>query len=122
MHTYHLADLKNVTGETKIKHAAVGIFFSVENFDKDVTEAENRTIDNFFDDLKFDEDGEPEVDRIDYGKLMQIVEMNYRWIYKGSTTTPPCHKNVFWNVVRRVYPIKERHLNMFKKKLEENQD
>ena len=122
MHTVHLADTLNVTGASDIKYAAVGIFFSVENFDKKVTENENRTIDEFFDTLQFDLEGEPEVERIDYGKLMKIVEMDYRWIYKGSTTTPPCHRNVFWNVVRRVYPIKERHLKLFKNKLTEKKD
>jgi len=42
---------------------------------------------------------------------MKYVDMNNRWSYKGSLTTPPCSKTVFFNVMRTVWPIKQRHLS-----------
>lgn len=48
---------------------------------------------------------------------MMMVDMNNRWIYKGSVTTPPCKQNVYWNVLRTVYPIKQKHLDQFKNQL-----
>lgn len=40
------------------------------------------------------------------GELMSIVDAEDRWSYMGSESTPPCNGNVYWNVVRKVYPIK----------------
>jgi len=45
---------------------------------------------------------------------MMSVDTSNRWVYKGSVTTPPCAKTVYWNVVGKVYPIKEKHLNYYK--------
>ena len=44
---------------------------------------------------------------------MMMVDTDNRWIYKGSVTTPPCDTFVYWNVLQRVYPIKQRHLDQF---------
>jgi hypothetical protein len=55
---------------------------------------------------------------VTYGNLMTMVDMKNRWIYKGSVTTPPCAGHVYWNVVRKVYPIKAKHLNLFKAQLD----
>ena len=74
----------------------------------------------FFNHLKFDAEGEPVVDIISYGKLMSLVNFNERWVYKGSVTTPPCDKNVYWNVMRRVFPIEPETLALFKAKLVAN--
>lgn len=59
-------------------------------------------------------------DSIPYGDLQMMVDTNNRWTYRGSVTTPPCAQNVYWNVLRTVYPIKERHLLGFKKRLAQN--
>jgi carbonic anhydrase len=48
---------------------------------------------------------------------MTMVDMDNRWVYKGSVTTPPCDRMVYWNVVRKVYPIKQKHLEAFKEQL-----
>jgi hypothetical protein len=49
---------------------------------------------------------------------MMMGDMDNRWVYKGSVTTPPCDTFVYWNVVRRVYPLKQRHLDLFYNQLE----
>lgn len=46
-----------------------------------------------------------------------MVNMNERWVYQGSVTTPPCATNVYWNVVSAVYPIRKATLDAFLKKL-----
>jgi carbonic anhydrase len=45
------------------------------------------------------------IDMVTYGDLMQMVDSNNRWVYKGSVTTPPCGRFVYWNVLSTVYPI-----------------
>jgi len=51
----------------KIKYAYVSIFFSVEHYDKSITEGQNSTVQRFFEHMKFDDMGEPEVEQIGLG-------------------------------------------------------
>jgi hypothetical protein len=77
------------------------------------------TIDEFFESLKWEEfRSNPVVSYIPFGKLMKFVDMDNRWVYKGSLTTPPCDSNVYWNVVRRIFPIKLKHVDLFLNQLE----
>ena len=48
---------------------------------------------------------------------MDIIPWSKRWIYKGSMTTPPCDRFVYWNVIDRVFPIKKEHVDLYKAKL-----
>ena len=41
---------------------------------------------------------------------MAVLDTQNRWVYSGSLTTPPCYENVYWNVLKTVYPIKPEHL------------
>lgn len=85
-----------------------------------MTPAEVEIIDTFFQSLQWDTDisgdtaaapTEPVVDLISYGNLMELLNMNDRWIYKGSETVPPCETAIYWNVLSTVYPIKQEHLD-----------
>lgn len=123
MHTVHTAK------ETKggIGLAAVGIMFSVEQYTAELSWAEKKIIDRFFDQMTWRDvspvaDGAGDravvdVDMIAYGDLMTVVDSNQRWIYKGSVTTPPCAQYVYWNVLSTVYPISQKHLDLFKAQL-----
>lgn len=103
MHSVHLAREANKGGAFG---AALGIMFSVDKYTADLTWSEQRVIDNFFDSLKWSEvDGSPVVDNVFYGDLMNMVNFEDRWIYKGSLTTPPCTTYVYWNLLRTIYPI-----------------
>ena len=63
-------------------------------------------IDSFFDSLQWDvTNTNPVSDKIYYGDLMMLVDQGDKWVYKGSVTTPPCARFVYWNVMRTVYPI-----------------
>ena len=112
MHTVHTPkEVKN-----DFKYAAVGILFSVEDYTSNLSWSEQALIDTFFDTLKWSDlsDDGPTVDLITYGNLMELVDTNNRYIYKGSVTTPPCATYVYWNVLSIVYPISARHVKLFK--------
>lgn len=74
-------------------------------------------MDTFFDSLKWNDltvdangDHKVLVDMVNYGALMEMVDSENRWIYKGSVTTPPCGRFVYWNVLSTIYPISAKHL------------
>lgn len=113
MHTVH--NPKTKTGG--IIAAAMGIMFSVNDFNVKLTKAEQTVIDTFFETLDWSNKASPTVNLLTYGDLMGMVDMNNRWIYKGSVTTPPCAVSVYWNVLQTVYPVKQKHLDLFKAQL-----
>lgn len=115
MHTVHLA--REVIGD--VKYAAMGIFFSVNDYtDKDIEPWKVDLIDRFFDSMQWETtDSDPKVSEVPFGELMMMVDTDERWAYKGSVTTPPCDTFVYWNILREVYPIKQHHLDLFKGQL-----
>jgi len=119
MHTVHLADGAVQNG---FFASAMGILFSVDSPSRTFEPEEVAVIDKFFDDLDWEKTTKTKklvlVDEVSYGELMMMVDMNNRWTYKGSVTTPPCAENVYWNVLSTVYPIKQKNLDQFKKILE----
>jgi len=110
MHTVHLA----VDEKSGFIAAAMGIMFSVDKPTPGVSDGDVAIIDNFFDSLNWKETSEnPLVEKVPYGKLMMMFDMRNRWTYKGSVTTPPCAQNVYWNVLKTIYPIKQKHVDQF---------
>lgn len=94
--------------------AVIGVLFSVEEYTPGIDEATIELIDNFFDQLEWDETEEnPKVDLISFGDLMNVLDTTNRWVYTGSLTTPPCSRSIYWNVLRTIYPIKQKHLDLF---------
>lgn len=81
-----------------------------------MTEAQEYIIDSFFDSLMWNKTGNQRSPLISFGDLMMMVNMKERWAYVGSLTTPPCTSGVYWNVLKSVYPIKQKHIDQFKKK------
>ena len=112
MHTVHVAK-ENRNG---FGYAAVGIMFSINEYNAKLSWAEEKIIDNFFENLELDKEN-PVVDWTLYGDLLSLVNTDNRWVYRGSVTTPPCAENVYWNVMTTVYPIKEKYVKLFKAKL-----
>ena len=49
---------------------------------------------------------------------MDVLDLSNRWVYKGSSSAPPCTTKVFYNVLSTIYPIKNEHLQLFKDRLE----
>jgi len=122
MHTVHYP--KDSSNPGGFIAAAMGIMFSVEDYTANLSWAEQEIIDNFFESLQWDDtttDG-PTVDMVTYGSLMEMVDNNQRWIYKGSVTTPPCARFVYWNVLSTIYPVSAKHLALFKEQLNRGED
>lgn len=108
MHTVHLAS----ESLNDINYAAMGIIFSVNEFTANLNPIEIKIIDDFFDSMDWEStEDTPLVPEVPYGNLMMMVDMTRRWVYKGSVTTPPCGRFVYWNVVKTIYPIKQRHVD-----------
>jgi len=103
--------------------SAVGILFSRDHASRNDAH-EVSVIDAFFESLEWSPNSaSPKVvSEVTYGDLMNMVDMNNRWTYKGSVTTPPCAQNVYWNVLRTIYPLKTRHLDQFKNQLTKNSE
>jgi carbonic anhydrase len=111
MHTVHLA----VDKKSGFIAAAMGIMFSVNNPTPGISAGEIAIIDEFFESLHWPEVSKtPLAEKVPYGKLMMMFDMKNRWTYKGSVTTPPCAQNVYWNVLRTIYPIKQKYVDQFK--------
>jgi carbonic anhydrase len=91
--------------------AAMGIIFDRNPTKHAAVSADVvKAIDEFFDSLKLTNgDKTTNLEEIKFANLMKYTDMNNRWSYKGSLTTPPCSKTVFFNVLRTVWPIKPKH-------------
>ena len=91
--------------------AAMGIMFSVNDYTAELTWAEQKIIDQFFDSLTMNKFNPKkpkdswDVSLARYADLLNMVDTNNRWIYRGSVTTPPCATDVYWNELRTIYPI-----------------
>lgn len=92
--------------------AAFGVLFDTKYYDQSIPQSKIDLIDSFFDSLKIQK-GKYTVNNIPFGQLMNILDQNNRWVYQGSLTTPPCSKTVIFNVLSTIYPIKQKHLDLF---------
>lgn len=73
------------------------------------------TVDKFFDAMLDTEDDTTDSEY--FAEMMEVLSFNKRWIYKGSMTTPPCEKFVYWNILTKIYPISQANLDKFKLRL-----
>lgn len=132
MHTVHIPKTTPIRNSNQVASgnviaAAMGIFFSTDRFDDGISQDQVAIIDAFFDSLKWDSKDTNGAlkdytltanEKVTYGNLMMMVNMRTRWSYKGSVTTPPCATTVYWNVVKTIYPIKQKHLDQFKAQMQ----
>lgn len=81
-------------------------------------------IDRFFDSLKFNEYSDfSALEELNFGDLMNgVVDLNNRYVYKGSQVTPKCEEDVFWNIAQAVYPISSKHIAYLRQTYEESAD
>lgn len=119
MHTVHLPKMIN---KQNIKYAALGIIFDVKDYTAKLTKNQYKIIDDFFESMNWADLNEPIVDHVPYGDLMMMIDTSYRWVYKGSVTTPPCDRYVYWNVLKTIYPIKKKHLDLFHAQLKRGEN
>jgi carbonic anhydrase len=114
MHIVHMPS-KDATDAQKgnALASAMGIIFDTDAAKHAKVNPEVVTaIDEFFDSLSLDKDvSTTNLAEVKLANLMKYADMNNRWSYKGSLTTPPCSKTVFFNVMRQVWPMKKKHLD-----------
>ena len=99
-----------------IEYAFTSVLFSVESptaafCTKDCEEA----IDNFFTDLRLDNAGNPVVSEVRFGDAFMYLDTDNRFNYKGSNTIPPCQANFMIDVCMTIYPIKQVHVDNYRK-------
>ena len=58
-----------------------------------------------------EDDGKNE--NIDLQGLMERVNFEKRWVYRGSFTSPPCIEGVFWHIIDDVLPISQETLDLY---------
>lgn len=69
-------------------------------------------IDAFFESLKLDTAGKTtKLEEVKLANMMKFADLNNRWSYKGSLTTPPCSKTVYFNVMKTVWPVKQKYVD-----------
>ena len=107
-----------------LNHSTIAILFDNTKYHEEANTAHNKEIiGKFFNSLKLeDATGESVTAEVNLGELMNMIDLNNRWTYKGSHTTPPCEGLVHWNIPSTIYPIQDEHLQMFKKQMERNKD
>jgi len=97
-----------------IHQTITGVLFDSKYYTAELNWGQQKVIDTFFDNLKWEETNfNPTAEILNFGVLMDIIDFQNRWTYKGSETTPPCKEFVHWNVLRKIYPISEKHLKLF---------
>lgn len=57
---------------------------------------------------------DPVSPEIKFGELLDALDTDNRWVYKGSLTTPRCDRLVYWNILSKVYPISKKHFESYK--------
>lgn len=93
----------------------LGLLFSVNDYDE-ISDEDSAVFDDFFLSLSLEID-DPVVDTVSIGKMMSTVNLDDRWIYKGSRTVPPCNQFILWQVIQQVYPVKQEIVDLLVNKM-----
>ena len=88
--------------------------FSVEDFDKSIDEKSNKTFQDFFRQFDFQNHEDKNASLFDIGDVLNLIDYQDRWAYKGAIPEPPCDRYVYWNIVRKVYPIELERYEWYK--------
>ena len=86
--------MKNKVEGNEFLYSVIAVIFSVDQPPLDGSEVKkevSETIDKFFETLKFDDtSGEVLLEEVNVSELVSALDLQKRWMYKGSLTTPPC--------------------------------
>lgn len=112
MHIVHLPSAAaTVQQKGNALASAMGIIFDTKNYDKVEPEVVT-AIDDFFDSMLLDQNSAAtKLKEVKLCHIMKYADMQNRWSYKGSLTTPPCSRTVYFNVMRKVWPVKQKHID-----------
>ena len=48
--------------------------------------------------------------------MIPNLDLENRWMYSGSSTSPPCDKSVIWNVLQTPYYVEKKFVDYLKVK------
>jgi len=125
LHVSHDWDIEHNPSE--IISSLVAVWFSVEGYDRDISNEEMQILNDFYDSLNLDENYD-QIDGLGLGHIsfreaMDVLDYEDKYIYIGSGTTPPCALFVQRQVLHRIYPIEFKYVfyvkERFKRKKEE---
>lgn len=103
------------TAITTLPKAVLSFLFSVENPTAFFcTELCIKAIDDFFDSLELEKVTNPLVHKILFADAFMHFDTDNRFAYIGSNTMPPCTEKWYRTVAMTIYPIKQRHLDLYK--------
>lgn len=102
-----------------MKRSVLSILFSTEldAKTKKTMSNEQKVINSFFSNLRFEDDLKEgkvsQLSKINIGSLLEILDLEKRWMYMGTDTQPPCRQDTLWNVLSTVYPIDTLFIEMY---------
>lgn len=105
---------QSTADDKKVKQAAISIMFSVEEYDKTIDEVNNKTLQDFFRQFQFEVHEDKVSPEFWIGDALNTINYLSRWVYTGAITEPPCPEEVYWNIVRTIYPIELERYQWYK--------
>ena len=123
MHVIHNAE--EFEPDSKIKGSVIVVLFSAHDFDRTISQDDNRILQKFFELMRLDQrvlddDIDKSLGVLNFKAAMNVFNFEDRWAYLGCTTLPPCKKYTIWHILRSVYPIETRQYILLERKFEEN--
>jgi len=94
----------------------MGVMFDVDDFTPGITEEQKAIVNTFFETLDYASDP-PAPNVVALGALMNMVDFDNRYAFIGSLTTPPCTRDVYFNVLSTIYPVRQTDLDAFNDRL-----
>jgi len=117
MHVVHLPDSPTTEENTALFACAMGLMFDVDDYDQSVTDDQKQIINTFFDTLDYGNAATPVPSTVALGALLEMADFENRYAFRGSLTTPPCTRNIYFNVLSTIYPIRQSDLDKYNAQL-----
>jgi len=100
MHIIHAASEKQPGDDTT--GSVVIVWFSVEDYDRSISQKDNQTLQLFFDQMRLDQryiddTMDDALGTLSFKAAMDVFDFADRWVYIGCSTLPPCKMYILWN-------------------------
>ena len=103
MHVPHYMEPDGYEGPDLFAAYAKSVWFSVDGYDRRVSQEDVMVINNFFDTLSLDNRDTGDlglgVQQMRFKDFMNVFDYERKWMYIGSAGFPPCVKLIYWQVL-----------------------